>query len=176
MVIPWVGYSLSEFIQQCQPLASAKYVQFTSYFNDKVEQWAGQSTIDWPYKEGLRMDEAMNPLALLTFGLYGEVLPNQNGAPIRIVVPWKYGFKPPKSIVAVKFLEYVPITTWNEMAPQAYGFYCNVNPEVDRPWSQKVERRIGLPFYAQMRNTLMFNGYQDQVASLYTGMDLSKDF
>jgi len=176
MVIPWVGYSLSEFINRCEPLAKAKFVQFTSYFNYKVEQWAGQSTIDWPYTEGLRMDEAMNPLALLTFGLYGEALPNQNGAPIRIVVPWKYGFKSAKSIVAVKFLDYIPTTTWNQMAPQAYGFYSNVNPDVDTPWSQKIERRIGLPFYAQQRNTLLFNGYKDQVASLYTGMNLKRDF
>jgi sulfoxide reductase catalytic subunit YedY len=176
MVIPWVGYSLSEFINKCEPLSKAKYVQFISYFNFKVEQWAGQSTIDWPYKEGLRMDEAMNPLALFTFGLYGEVLPNQNGAPVRVVLPWKYGFKSAKSIVAVRFLDHEPNTTWNEMAPSAYGFYSNVNPNVDTPWSQKTERRIGLPFYAQQRDTLLFNGYQDQVASLYTGMNLKRDF
>jgi sulfoxide reductase catalytic subunit YedY len=177
MVIPWIGYSLSEFINRCEPLSKAKYVQFLSYFNFKVEPWAGQAHIDWPYKEGLRMDEAMNPLALFTFGLYGEVLPNQNGAPVRVVLPWKYGFKSAKSIVAVRFLEHEPDTTWNEMAPSEYGFYSNVNPNVDHPrWTQKTERRIGLPFYAQRRNTLMFNGYQDQVASLYTGMNLKKDF
>jgi sulfoxide reductase catalytic subunit YedY len=177
MVIPWVGYSLSEFIKQCQPLSTAKYVQFLSYYDRHVEKWSGQSTIDWPYSEGLRMDEAMNPLALLTFGLYGEVLPNQNGAPVRVVLPWKYGFKSAKSIVAVRFLEKEPQTTWNEMAPNEYGFYSNVNPNVDHPrWSQKTERRIGQPFYAQRRTTLMFNGYAEQVASLYTGMDLRRNF
>jgi sulfoxide reductase catalytic subunit YedY len=175
MVIPWVGYSLSEFIKQCEPLSSAKYVQFLSYYDKKIEKWTTESTIAWPYSEGLRMDEAMNPLTLLTFGLYGEVLPNQNGAPIRIVVPWKYGFKSAKSIVAVRFLDKMPPTTWNDQAPSEYGFYSNVNPNVDHPrWSQKTERRIGQPFYAQRRTTLLFNGYSDQVASLYNGMDLRK--
>jgi sulfoxide reductase catalytic subunit YedY len=177
MVIPWVGYSLSEFIKECQPLASAKYVQFLSYIDKRVEKWTSESNISWPYSEGLRMDEAMHPLALLTFGLYGEVLPNQDGAPVRIVVPWKYGFKSAKSIVAVRFLEKQPSTTWNDQAPNEYGFYSNVNPEVDHPrWSQKTERRVGLPFYSQRRTTLMFNGYGDQVASLYTGMNLKKNF
>ncbi len=177
MVIPWVGYSLSEFIKQCEPLSNARYVQFLSYYDSRVERWASQTTIQWPYSEGLRMDEAMNPLALLTFGLYGEVLPNQNGAPVRIVVPWKYGFKSAKSIVRVRFVDRQPPTTWNEQAPNEYGFYSNVNPNVDHPrWSQKVERRIGLPFYAQRRTTLMFNGYGDQVASLYDGMNLKRDF
>jgi len=177
MVIPWVGYSLSEFIKQCEPLSTAKYVQFLSYYNGKVEKWASQSTIFWPYSEGLRMDEAMNPLALLTFGLYGEVLPNQDGAPIRIVVPWKYGFKSAKSIVAVRFLDKMPQTTWNDQNANEYGFYSNVNPNVDHPrWSQKTERRIGQPFYAQRRTTLMFNGYGEQVASLYAGMDLKKNY
>ncbi|HVZ85309.1 MAG TPA: protein-methionine-sulfoxide reductase catalytic subunit MsrP [Terracidiphilus sp.] len=175
MVIPWVGYSLSEFIKECEPLSSAKYVQFLSYYNKHVEKWAGESDIFWPYSEGLRMDEAMNPLTLLTFGLYGEVLPNQDGAPIRIVVPWKYGFKSAKSIVTVRFVDKQPPTTWNEQNAHEYGFYSNVNPNVDHPrWSQKTERRIGLPFYAQRRTTLMFNGYGDEVASLYTGMDLRK--
>jgi sulfoxide reductase catalytic subunit YedY len=177
MVIPWIGYSLSEFIKQCDPLPSAKFVQFLSYYDKHVEKWTSESTIFWPYSEGLRMDEAMHPLALLTFGLYGEVLPNQNGAPIRVVVPWKYGFKSAKSIVAVRFLDKMPPTTWNEQNPHEYGFYSNVNPNVDHPrWSQKTERRIGLPFYAQRRTTLMFNGYADQVASLYNGMDLRKNF
>ncbi|HEX4756322.1 MAG TPA: protein-methionine-sulfoxide reductase catalytic subunit MsrP [Terracidiphilus sp.] len=178
MVIPWVGYSLSEFIKECDPLPSAKYVQFLSYFDRRVEKWWGEdATIVWPYSEGLRMDEAMNPLTLLTFGLYGEVLPNQDGAPIRIVVPWKYGFKSAKSIVAVKFVDKMPPTTWNDQAPSEYGFYSNVNPGVDHPrWSQKTERRIGLPFYEQRRTTLMFNGYGEQVASLYNGMDLKKNF
>jgi len=177
MVIPWVGYSLSEFIKQCEPLSGAKYIQFLSYYDSSVEKWASETTIQWPYTEGLRMDEAMNPLTLLTFGLYGEVLPNQNGAPIRVVVPWKYGFKSAKSIVRVRFLDRQPPTTWNEQAPNEYGFYSNVNPNVDHPrWSQKTERRIGLPFYAQRRSTLMFNGYGDQVAYLYNGMDLRRDF
>jgi sulfoxide reductase catalytic subunit YedY len=177
MVIPWVGYSLSEFIRQCDPLPSAKYVQFLSYYDKKVEKWTSESSIFWPYTEGLRMDEAMHPLTLLTFGLYGEVLPNQDGAPVRVVVPWKYGFKSAKSIVTVRFLDKVPPTTWNEQAPNEYGFYSNVNPSVDHPrWSQKTERRIGQPFYAQRRTTLMFNGYGDQVASLYNGMDLRRNF
>jgi sulfoxide reductase catalytic subunit YedY len=178
MVIPWVGYSLSEFIKQCNPLPSARYVQFLSYYNPKVEKWTYEdATINWPYSEGLRMDEAMNPLTLLTFGLYGETLPNQDGAPVRVVLPWKYGFKSAKSIVTVRFVEKQPPTTWNDQAPNEYGFYSNVNPNVDHPrWSQKTERRIGLPFYAQRRTTLMFNGYGDQVASLYTGMDLKKNF
>jgi methionine sulfoxide reductase catalytic subunit len=175
MVIPWVGYSLSEFIKQCNPLPSAQFVQFLSYYDHKVEKWAGESTINWPYGEGLRMDEAMNPLTLLTFGLYGETLPNQDGAPIRIVVPWKYGFKSAKSIVTVKFVDKMPWTTWNDMAPQEYGFYSNVNPNVDHPrWSQKRERRVGLPFYEQTRTTLMFNGYTDQVAQMYAGMNLRR--
>ncbi|MGA2169152.1 MAG: protein-methionine-sulfoxide reductase catalytic subunit MsrP [Terracidiphilus sp.] len=177
MVIPWVGYSLSEFINLCEPLSTAKYVQFLSYYDKKVEKWGSETSIFWPYSEGLRMDEAMHPLALLTFGLYGEVLPNQNGAPVRIVVPWKYGFKSAKSIVAVRFLDKMPPTTWNDQAPREYGFYSNVNPSVDHPrWSQKTERRIGLPFYAQRRTTLLFNGYGDQVASLYNGMDLKRNF
>jgi methionine sulfoxide reductase catalytic subunit len=175
MVIPWVGYSLATLIKECDPLAKAKYVQFISYFNRKVEKWSSESTIFWPYSEGLRMDEAMNPLTLLTFGLYGEVLPNQDGAPVRVVIPWKYGFKSAKSIVEIRFVEKQPPTTWNDMAANEYGFYSNVNPNVDHPrWSQKSERRIGLPFYAQRRATLMFNGYADQVASLYTGMDLRR--
>jgi sulfoxide reductase catalytic subunit YedY len=173
MVIPWVGYSLSEFIKQCDPLPSAKYVQFLSYYDKHVEKWTSQSTIDWPYSEGLRMDEAMHPLTLLTFGLYGEVLPNQDGAPVRIVLPWKYGFKSAKSIVEVRFTDKQPMTTWNEIAPNEYGFYSNVNPNVDHPrWSQAKERRLG---EFLKRPTLMFNGY-DQVASLYSGMDLKKNF
>lgn len=177
MVIPWVGYSLSELIKQCQPLSTAKYVQFLSYYDHKVERWTSESTIFWPYSEGLRMDEAMHPLTLLTFGLYGDLLPNQNGAPVRIALPWKYGFKSAKSIVGIRFLDKQPPTTWNELAPSEYGFYSNVNPNVDHPrWSQKTERRIGLPFYAQRKTTLMFNGYADQVASLYTGMDLRRQF
>ena len=176
MVIPWIGYSLSEFIKECKPLPSAKYVQFISYFNWHVEKWSSEdATIVWPYTEGLRMDEAMNPLTLLTFGMYGQVLPNQDGAPVRVVVPWKYGYKSAKSIVKIRFVEKEPPTTWNEQSPQAYGFYSNVNPNVDTvPWSQKTERRIGLPFYNQLRATLMFNGYTEQVGYLYKDMNLKK--
>jgi methionine sulfoxide reductase catalytic subunit len=178
MVIPWVGYSLSELIKQCEPLSNAKFVQFLSYYSSKVEgSWAYQSDIHWPYSEGLRMDEAMNPLTLLTFGLYGETLPNQDGAPIRVVLPWKYGFKSAKSIVTIKFVEKMPHTTWNDQASNEYGFYSNVNPNVDHPrWSQKTERRIGQPLFSQRRKTLMFNGYGDQVASMYNGMDLKKNY
>jgi methionine sulfoxide reductase catalytic subunit len=178
MVIPWVGYSLSEFIKQCDPLSTAKYVQFLSFYDKKIDKWGtSETSIFWPYSEGLRMDEAMHPLTLLTFGLYGDVLPNQNGAPVRIVVPWKYGFKSAKSIVTVRFVDKQPETTWYQQNPSEYGFYSNVNPTVDHPrWSQKTERRIGQPFYAQRRNTLMFNGYSDQVASLYNGMDLRKNY
>ena len=178
MVIPWVGYSLSEFIKECDPLPSAKFVQFLSYFDKKVEKWwAEDATISWPYSEGLRMDEAMNPLTLLTFGLYGQVLPNQDGAPVRLVVPWKYGYKSAKSIVTVRFLDKMPSTTWHDQAPNEYGFYSNVNPNVDHPrWSQKSERRIGQAFYAQRKSTLMFNGYGDLVASMYNGMDLTKNY
>ena len=177
MVIPWVGYSLSELVRLCDPQPSAKFVQFVSYYEPGVERWASQSQIAWPYVEGLRIDEAMNPLTLLTFGLYGQVLPNQDGAPVRIVVPWKYGFKSAKSIVKIRFVDKMPDTTWNELAANEYGFYANVNPNVDHPrWSQKTERRIGEPYYAQRRTTLMFNGYSEQVASMYTGMDLKKYF
>ncbi len=175
MVIPWVGYSLSEFIKRCEPLSTAKYVQFLTLADPKQMPGMNTARLDWPYSEGLRMDEAMNPLTLLTFGLYGEVLPNQDGAPVRVIVPWKYGFKSGKSIVKVKFVADQPRTTWNEMAPNEYGFYSNVNPNVDHPrWTQKYERRIGESLFHQRRETLMFNGYTDQVASLYTGMNLKK--
>jgi sulfoxide reductase catalytic subunit YedY len=176
MVIPWIGYSLSEFIKECDPLSTAKYVQFLTFYDKKIDKWGtSETSIFWPYSEGLRMDEAMNPLTLLTFGLYGDVLPNQNGAPVRIVVPWKYGFKSAKSIVKVRFVDKQPETTWQQQNAHEYGFYSNVNPNVDHPrWSQKTERRIGQPFYAQRHTTLMFNGYGDQVASLYNGMDLRR--
>jgi sulfoxide reductase catalytic subunit YedY len=174
MVIPWAGYSLSEFIKWAEPLGSAKYVQFLSVSDPKQLGDTSDAGISMPYSEGLRMDEAMHPLTLLTFGLYGDTLPNQDGAPVRIVVPWKYGFKSAKSIVAVKFVDQQPPTTWNELGPNEYGFYSNVNPEVDHPrWSQSTERRIGAPLFKQRQPTLMFNGY-DQVASLYKGMDLKK--
>jgi sulfoxide reductase catalytic subunit YedY len=177
MVIPWAGYSLSEFINACEPLPSAKYVQFISLEDSKQERLPFEAGISWPYSEGLRMDEAMHPLTLLTFGLYGEVLPNQDGAPVRVIVPWKYGFKSAKSIVKVKFVKSQPATTWNDMAPNEYGFYSNVNPNVDHPrWSQKTERRIGFPIFRQRQPTMMFNGYGDQVAGLYAGMDLKKNY
>ena len=176
MVIPWVGYSLSEFIKQCEPLSSAKYVQFLSLDDPKEEPGIRSVALDWPYSEGLRMDEAMHPLTLLTFGLYGETLPNQDGAPVRVVVPWKYGFKSPKSIVTVRFVDKQPHTTWNDMASDEYGFYSNVNPNVDHPrWSQKTERVIGASIFRQRQPTLMFNGYPE-VASLYRGMDLRRYF
>jgi len=174
MVIPWVGYSLSNLINQIQPTSKAKYVMFTTLMD--LGQFPGQRApvLDWPYTEGLRMDEAMHPLTLLTFGLYGETLPNQDGAPVRIVIPWKYGFKSIKSIVKIDFVDYEPPTAWNKAAPNEYGFYSNVNPNVDHPrWSQATERRIG---EFRKRPTLMFNGYGDQVASLYTGMDLKKHY
>ena len=176
MVIPWDGYSLSEFINFCQPLPSAKFVEFIS-LSDRQQMPDLPGGFDWPYREGLRMDEAMNPLTLLTFGSYGSVLPNQNGAPVRIICPWKYGFKSGKSIVEVHFTDRQPKTTWNEMAPSEYGFYSNVNPEVDHPrWSQAHERRIDSSVFPHTVPTLPFNGYAAQVAGLYAGMDLRKDF
>lgn len=178
MVMPWIGFPLSELVKRAQPTGNAKYVQFITLADPS--QMPGLSTpiLDWPYSEGLRMDEAMNPLALLTMGLYGDVLPNQDGAPIRIIVPWKYGFKSGKSLVKIRFVEKQPATSWNTYAPTEYGFYSNVNPNVDHPrWSQATERRIGEDgFFTPKRKTLMFNGYGDQVASLYQGMDLKKNF
>ncbi len=176
MVIPWDGYSLSEFIKFCQPTSSAKYVQFISKV-DKKQMPDLPFGFDWPYSEGLRLDEAMNPLALLCFGCYGNVLPNQNGAPIRVVLPWKYGFKSAKSIVNFHFTDKQPRTLWNDMASNEYGFYSNVNPSVDHPrWSQANERRIDASFLPKTIPTLPFNGYADQVAGMYTGMDLRKYF
>jgi sulfoxide reductase catalytic subunit YedY len=177
MVIPWVGYSLSEFIKQCEPLGNAKFVQFITVEQPNVMPGLRDASYTWPYSEGLRMDEAMHPLTLLCLGLYGQTLPNQDGAPVRIVIPWKYGFKSAKSIVKIRFTDKQPHTLWNDAASNEYGFYSNVNPNRPHPrWSQKMERRIGEPFYKQNRQTLMFNGYGDQVASLYNGMDLMKDF
>jgi sulfoxide reductase catalytic subunit YedY len=176
MVIPWDGYSLSEFINLCEPLPSAKYVQFLS-LADKKQMPDLPFGYNWPYSEGLRLDEAMNPLALLTFGCYGQVLPNQNGAPIRVVSPWKYGFKNGKSIVRFHFTDKQPHTTWNDQSSEEYGFYSNVNPKVDHPrWSQARERRIDSSAFPKTIPTLMFNGYADQVASLYNGMDLKRYF
>ena len=176
MVIPWVGFPLSALIKLAEPTNNAKFIHFATLLDPK--RMPGQkpgifgSVLDWPYEEGLRMDEAMHPLTILSLGLYGEVLPAQNGAPVRLVVPWKYGFKSIKSIVKIQFVEKQPPTSWNKMQAQEYGFYSNVNPEVDHPrWSQATERRIG---EFLRRKTLMFNGYGDQVASMYKGMDLRK--
>ncbi len=174
MVIPWIGFPLKALIDQAEPTSKAKFVQFVTVYRPDQMPGLSRNVLDWPYVEGLRMDEAQNPLAILAVGLYGETLPNQNGAPIRLVVPWKYGFKSIKSIVKVRFVDSMPQTTWNKAAPNEYGFYSNVNPNVDHPrWSQKKERRIGEFF---KRDTLMFNGYGDQVASMYNGMDLKKYF
>jgi sulfoxide reductase catalytic subunit YedY len=178
MVIPWVGYPLSKLIERVEPLGNAKFVEFISQADPKTMPFVGSRVLDWPYAEGLRMDEAMNPLTLLTFGMYGEVLPNQNGAPLRVVVPWKYGFKSGKSIVKIRFSEQMPKTAWNKAAANEYGFYSNVNPSVDHPrWSQATERRIGEDgLFAKKRKTLMFNGYEAQVGQLYAGLDLKKNF
>ena len=178
MVIPWVGYSLSELIKKVEPLGSAKYVEFVTQADPKTMPFVGSRVLEWPYVEGVRMDEAMHPLALLSFGMYGEVLPNQSGAPVRMVLPWKYGFKSGKSIVKIRFTDKEPRTAWNKAAASEYGFYSNVNPAVDHPrWSQATERRIGEDgLFAKKRKTLMFNGYEAQVAQLYAGMDLKKFF
>ena len=178
MVIPWVGYSLAELIKRVEPLGNAKFVEFITQADPKTMPGVRSRVLDWPYVEGLRMDEAMHPLTLLSFGMYGEVLPNQNGAPVRLVVPWKYGFKSAKSLVKIRFVEKQPINSWGRSAPQEYGFYSNVNPQVDHPrWSQAAERRIGEDgLFAKKRKTLMFNGYEAQVGQLYAGMDLSKSY
>jgi sulfoxide reductase catalytic subunit YedY len=178
MVIPWVGYSLAELIRKVEPLGSAKYVEFVSLADPKTMPFVGSRVLDWPYAEGLRLDEAMHPLTLLAFGMYGEVLPNQSGAPVRLVVPWKYGFKSAKSIVKIRFTDKQPGTAWNKAAANEYGFYSNVNPTVDHPrWSQASERRIGEDgLFAKKRPTQMFNGYEAQVGQLYAGMDLKKFF
>ena len=176
MVIPWVGYPLSELIKRVEPTSKAKFVGFTTATQPDTMIGLRLPVLEWPYVEGLRIDEAMHPLTILGFGLYGEILPNQNGAPVRLVVPWKYGFKSIKSIVRITFSEQMPKTSWNVAAAHEYGFYSNVNPEVDHPrWSQATERRIGEDgFFQPKRKTLPFNGYGDQVASLYSGMDLRK--
>ncbi|XLZ68193.1 protein-methionine-sulfoxide reductase catalytic subunit MsrP [Massilia sp. SR12] len=177
MVIPWIGYSLSELIKKVEPTGNAKYIEFITLADRKQMPGVGSRVLDWPYVEGLRIDEANHPLALLTFGMYGEVLPNQNGAPVRMVLPWKYGFKSAKSIVKIRFVRDMPRTSWNLSAPNEYGFFSNVNPSVDHPrWSQASERRIGEDsFFTRKRKTLMFNGY-NEVASLYSGMDLKRFF
>jgi sulfoxide reductase catalytic subunit YedY len=178
MVVPWVGFSLAELIKRVEPTGNAKYVQFLTLADRAQMPGIRSSVLDWPYSEGLRMDEAMHPLTLLAFGLYGEVLPNQNGAPVRLVVPWKYGFKSAKSLVKIRFVEKQPKTAWETAIPQEYGFYSNVNPQVDHPrGSQATERRLGEDgIFAKKRPTLMFNGYEPQVGQLYAGMDLRKFF
>ena len=176
MVIPWIGYSLSELLKRVEPTSAAKYVEFVTLADKATMPFVGSRVLDWPYTEGLRLDEAMRPLTLLSFGMYGEVLPNQNGAPVRIVLPWKYGFKSAKSIVKIRLTDKEPGTAWNKAAKNEYGFYSNVNPEVDHPrWSQASERRIGEDgLFAKKRKTLLFNGYEAQVGQLYAGMDLKK--
>jgi methionine sulfoxide reductase catalytic subunit len=175
MVIPWVGFPLSALIERFKPTAKAKYVEFTTLYDPHRMPGQRERVLAWPYVEGLRMDEAMNPLALMVVGLYGQTLPNQDGAPLRLIVPWKYGFKSIKAIVKINFTEKQPNTTWNISAPQEYGFYANVNPQVDHPrWSQATERHIGAAFLAARRPTLPFNGYAEQVAGLYKGMDLRR--
>lgn len=178
MVIPWVGYPFAELMKRVEPTARAKYVEFVTLADAGQMPGLRSSVLAWPYVEGLRIDEAAHSLTLLTLGLYGEVLPKQNGAPVRIVVPWKYGFKSGKSLVRIRFVEKQPQTSWNLAAPQEYGFYSNVNPQVSHPrWSQATERRIGEDgFLQRKRPTLMFNGYAEQVASLYAGMDLRKAY
>ncbi|MBS4051676.1 MAG: protein-methionine-sulfoxide reductase catalytic subunit MsrP [Methylomonas sp.] len=174
MVVPWLGFSLVELLKRVEPTGNAKYVEFVSLYDPAQMPGQKSAVLDWPYREGLRIDEAMHPLTLLTLGLYGDVLPNQNGAPVRIVMPWKYGFKSAKSIVGIRLLEKQPTTSWMKAGPNEYGFYANVNPDVDHPrWSQAKERRIG---EFLKRKTLMFNGYADEVAPLYAGMDLQKYF
>lgn len=176
MVIPWVGYSLSQLLRAVEPLGSAKYVEFHTLADRASMPGLRSSVLLWPYVEGLRLDEALHPLTLLTLGMYGEVLPNQNGAPVRVTVPWKYGFKSGKSIVRLRLVEKQPDTAWNVAAPQEYGFYANVNPDVSHPrWSQATERRIGEGgLLAKRLKTQLFNGYAAQVGQLYAGMDLRK--
>jgi methionine sulfoxide reductase catalytic subunit len=177
MVVPWLGFPLADLVKRFKPTSKARYLQLTTLYDPK--QMPGQrfQILNWPYVEGLRMDEAMHPLAMMIVGVYGQTLPNQNGAPLRLIVPWKYGFKSVKSIVKISFVERQPRTAWNVATPNEYGFYANVNPAVDHPrWSQKKERRIGGGFLTKRIDTLPFNGYADQVASLYKGMDLAKFF
>ena len=177
MVIPWVGFPLSRLINWAEPTGNAKYVEFVTLADPMQMPGVRVPILDWPYVEGLRMDEAMHPLTIMAVGLYGEVLPNQNGAPMRLVVPWKYGFKGAKSIVKIRFTDKMPQSTWMKAAPEEYGFYANVNPDVPHPrWSQKTERRIGSGLFSPRIKTQPFNGYADQVAQLYAGMDLRRNF
>ncbi len=176
MVIPWLGYSLAALLRQVEPMGSAKYVAFETLADPKVMPGLRSDVLEWPYREGLRLDEAMHPLTMLALGMYGHTLPPQNGAPLRLVVPWKYGFKSAKSIVRIRLLDKQPVTAWNQAAPREYGFFSNVNPDVPHPrWSQATERRIGQGgLFAKRHKTLLFNGYADQVGQLYAGMDLRR--
>lgn len=178
MVIPWIGYSLSALLKQVEPTGKAKYVEFVTLADPAQMPGLRSPVLDWPYREGLRLDEALHPLTLLAFGMYGEILPKQNGAPLRLVVPWKYGFKSGKSLVKIRLVEKMPLTSWVDSAPREYGFFSNVNPQVDHPrWSQASERRIGEDgLFSKRRPTLMFNGYAEQVGQLYAGMDLRRWF
>lgn len=177
MVVPWVGYSLSELIKRAEPLGDARFVRFETVRNEAAMPGLRSSILDWPYAEGLRLDEAMHPLTLLATGLYGKTLPNQNGAPVRLIVPWKYGFKSAKSLVRITLTDTMPVSSWMEVAPHEYGFYANVNPAVPHPrWSQATERVIGSGFFAAKKPTLPFNGYADDVAGLYAGLDLKRNY
>ena len=177
MIVPWVGFPLGDLLKRFKPTSKAKFVEFKTLYDPKQMPGQRARVLEWPYVEGLRMDEAMHPLAIMAVGLYGKALPNQNGAPLRLIVPWKYGFKGIKAIVGIKFTETAPRTTWAVSAPNEYGFFANVNPAVDHPrWSQASERHIGGGLFDQRRPTLPFNGYGAQVASLYSGMDLRKFF
>jgi methionine sulfoxide reductase catalytic subunit len=177
MVIPWIGLPLASLVKWAEPTGNAKYIEFISANDPRTMPGVRSPVLDWPYIEGLRMDEAMNPLAILAVGLYGEVLPNQNGAPVRLVTPWKYGFKGAKAIVKIRFVEKMPLTTWAKAGPSEYGFYANVNPEVDHPrWSQSSEKPIGAGLFGGRIKTKMFNGYAEQVGQMYAGMDLFNNF
>lgn len=177
MVIPWIGLPLAKLVKWAEPTGNAKFVEFVSFADKQQMPGINLPILDWPYREGLRIDEATHPLSILAVGLYGQVLPNQNGAPMRLVVPWKYGFKGAKAIVKIRFTETMPISTWMKAVPKEYGFYANVNPQVEHPrWSQATEKRIGAGLFAGRIKTQMFNGYADQVAQLYAGMDLRKHF
>ncbi|RDH86132.1 MAG: protein-methionine-sulfoxide reductase catalytic subunit MsrP [endosymbiont of Galathealinum brachiosum] len=177
MTVPWVGFSLADMLKRFEPTSKAKYVQFETLYDPKQMPGQVRRVLDWPYRDGLRIDEAMNPLCFMATGIYGRDMPNQNGAPIRLVVPWKYGFKNIKSIVKIKFMEHEPVCTWNVTGPKEYGFYSNVNPDVDHPrWSQATERALGSNFWEPKTKTRLFNGYGEQVAHLYKDMDLTKYF
>ncbi len=177
MVIPWIGIPLGDVLRRLEPTSRARYVEFRTLHDPDQMRGQRRRVLDWPYREALRMDEAMHPLTILAVGLYGRVLPNQNGAPLRLVVPWKYGFKSIKSIVSIRLTRERPQNSWNMSAPREYGFYANVNPDVDHPrWSQKRERRIGAGFFKPKQPTLLFNGYAEEVAGLYTGMNLARNF